>query len=62
MLYDNSQDGFANEIEFSVETTRRLTLEITIPGGDGGGSKSKGKGLKGKMMKSSDMGCVGVLV
>jgi len=57
LLYDNSQDGFANELEFTVETTRRLTLEISIPGG---GGESSGK--RGKMMKSSDMGCVGVLV
>ncbi len=57
LLYDNSQDGFSNEIEFSVETTRRLILEVSIPGGGGGGGSSKGK-----MMKSSDMGCVGILV
>ncbi len=59
LLYDNSQDGFSNEIEFTVESTRRLTLEISVPGG-GGGSSTSGK--KGKLMKSSDMGCVGVLV
>ena len=63
LLYDNSVDNYSTEIEFSVESTKRLTLEVTIP--DGGGSgKSKGikdKG-KGKMMKSSDMGCIGVLV
>ena len=59
LIYDNSQDGFSNEIEFSVETTRRLTLEISVPGG-GGGSSTSGK--KGKLMKSSDMGCIGVLV
>lgn len=57
LLFDNSQDGFSNEIEFSVESTRRLILEISIPGGE-----SSTKGIKGKMMKSSDMGCVGVLV
>lgn len=57
LLYDNSQDGFSNEIEFSVETTRRLILEVSVPGGSGGGASSKGK-----MMKSSDMGCVGILV
>lgn len=56
LLYDNSQDGFSNEIEFSVETTRRLIIEVSIPGGGGGGAS------KGKMMKSSDMGCVGILV
>ncbi len=60
LLYDNSTDNFSNEIEFSVETTRRLTVEITIPGGEGSSSTKKGK--KGKLMKSSDMGCVGVLV
>jgi hypothetical protein len=60
LLYDNSQDGFSNEIEFTVESTRRLTLEIGVPGG-GSGASSKGM-KKGKMMKSSDMGCVGVLV
>jgi hypothetical protein len=57
LLYDNSQDGFSTEIEFTVESTRRLTLEVSVPGGGGGSSKSKGK-----MMKSSDMGCVGLLV
>ena len=57
LLYDNSQDGFSTEIEFTVESTRRLTVEVSIPGGGSGGGKSKGK-----MMKSSDMGCVGLLV
>lgn len=57
LLYDNSQDGFSTEIEFTVESTRRLVVEVTVPGGAGGGGKSKGK-----MMKSSDMGCVGLLV
>lgn len=59
LLYDNSQDGFSSEIEFSVESTRRLTLEIAVPGSGGGGSS---KSMKKGMMKSSDMGCVGVLV
>jgi len=57
LLYDNSQDGFSSEIEFTVESTRRLVVEVTVPGGAAGGGKSKGK-----MMKSSDMGCVGLLV
>ena len=59
LLYDNSEDGFSNEIEFTVESTRRLTLEISVPGGSGGSST---KGKKKKLMKSSDMGCIGVLV
>jgi hypothetical protein len=60
LLYDNSEDGFSNEIEFTVESTRRLTLEITVPGGGGGGNATTKK--RGKLMKSSDMGCVGILV
>jgi hypothetical protein len=59
LLYDNSTDGFANEIEFSVESTRRLTLEVSVPGGSGGEGSKKSKG---KLMKSSDMGCIGILV
>ena len=56
LLYDNSQDGFATELEFSVETTRRLILEVSIPGSGGSGN------TKNKLIKSTDMGCVGVLV
>lgn len=62
LLYDNSADNYATELEFTVETTRRLTLELSIP--DGGGS-GKAKGVaqgKGKLMKSSEMGCVGILI
>ena len=58
LVYDNSDDDYANEIEFSVESTKRLTLEISIPGSSGGGSDTK---KKGKLV-NSDMGCVGVLV
>lgn len=56
LLYDNSTDNYATELEFSVETTRRLILEITIPD-SGGTGKSKGK-----LVKSSEMGCVGILI
>tara|TARA_B100000809_G_scaffold74934_1_gene72675 strand:- start:1208 stop:1903 length:696 start_codon:yes stop_codon:yes gene_type:complete len=58
LLYDNSTDGYSNEIEFTVEISRRLTLEISVPGGGAGSSTKK----KGKLTKSSDMGCVGILV
>jgi len=62
LLYDNSADNYATELEFTVENTRRLTLELSIP--DAGGS-GKAKGVaqgKGKLMKSSEMGCVGILI
>ena len=50
---------YANEIEFTVEKSRRLVIEITVPGDGGGGSTTK---KKSKLLKSSDMGCVGILV
>lgn len=62
LLYDNSTDNYASELEFSVETTRRLILEISIPD-EGGAGKAKGVSTgKGKLMKSSEMGCVGILI
>jgi len=56
LLYDNSTDDYSTEIEFTVESTRRLTIEISVPNGGGEGKS------KSKLMKSSDMGCVGILV
>lgn len=63
LLYDNTEDNYATELEFTAETTQRLIFEISVPGSGGTGGKSKGiaKG-KGKLMKSSDMGCVGILI
>lgn len=62
LLYDNSTDNYATELEFTVETTRRLILEISIPDA-GGTGKAKGVSTgKGKLMKSSEMGCVGILI
>jgi len=54
MIYDNSQDGYSSEIEFSVETTRRLTLEINVPGAE--------NTSKLKLKNEGEKGCVGVLV
>lgn len=51
VLYDNSTDGYAKEIEFSSENNKRIILQITIPGSP-----------KGKIVKTSDMGCLGVLI
>ncbi len=61
LLYDNTQDNLSTELEFSVETTQRLIFEISIPNEGGSGKSSVSKG-KGKLMKSSDMGCVGILI
>lgn len=62
LLYDNTQDNMASELEFTCETTQRLIFEISVPtSGGSGSSKGISKG-KGKLMKSSDMGCVGILI
>ncbi|MCC7331865.1 MAG: hypothetical protein IT232_04570 [Flavobacteriales bacterium] len=62
LLYDNANDNFASELEFTVETTRRLIIEIEIPS-EGGSGTAKGVAQgKGKLMKSSEMGCVGILI
>ncbi|MCB0409754.1 MAG: hypothetical protein KDD29_06010 [Flavobacteriales bacterium] len=62
LLYDNTQDNMATELEFTCETTQRLIFEISVPdGGGSGSSKGISKG-KGKLMKSSDMGCIGILI
>jgi len=58
LLYDNSKDGYATEIQFTVEKSRRLVVEISIPSGGGDSSSKK----KSKLLKSSEMGCVGILV
>jgi hypothetical protein len=58
LLYDNSEDGFSNEIEFSVETTRRLMIEISVPAAGESVSTKK----KSRLKKPNDMGCVGILM
>jgi len=56
LLYDNSTDDNANEVEFTVEKSRRLVVEIAVPSGGVSGKK------KSKKLKSNGMGCIGILV
>lgn len=35
VIYDNSQDSYATEVTFSVETSQKLIIEITAEGGTG---------------------------
>lgn len=41
VLYDNAQEDFIQQFEFSCEATRRLIIEVGIysPDGDGGGNQ-----------------------
>jgi len=52
LLYDNSQDDYAKVIEFTVEKSQKLVVEIKIPGEEN----------KSNFIKSNDIGCVGLLV
>lgn len=65
MLYDNAAAEYGKSVEFTIDQSRRLILEVTIPN-DGMPSKGSAKGVKdkgkGKSMQSSEMGCLGVLV
>lgn len=56
VLYDNAQEDFIQQFEFSCEATRRLIIEVGIynPDGDGGG------GRKRFDTESSD--CLGILI
>lgn len=55
MLYDNSQDDYIQEFEFTSSTTRRLVLEVSVYGGE---ADAGGKSKFGKVTTD----CIGVLV
>jgi len=62
LIYDNSENDYVNEIEFSAESTRRLTIEVSIPGESSGGGETSKRGKKDKEINPEDLGCVGILV
>lgn len=51
LLYDNKEDGMVQEIEFTAENTKSLTIEVKVPG----------EAVQ-KKLKIKEVGCVGVLV
>jgi hypothetical protein len=60
-LYDNKQDNFATEFEFTATQSREIIIEISVPG------KSSLSDNDGKediifVRKDTEMGCVGVLI
>ena len=52
VLYDNADDDYAQDFEFSCSYTRRIILEVSVPDGE----------TKDKKLKPRDMACLGVLV
>ena len=54
VLYDNTKDEMSQEVEFSISSTKRLTVRVTAQGPE----KIKLKRGAGEM----DIGCVGVLI
>lgn len=62
LLYDNAANDFSPEVEFSVETSKKLAIEISIPEGEKEGSARGVKKGKDRSTKPKEMGCVGVLL
>jgi len=60
-LYDNSEDNFATEFEFTVTQTREIFVEIEIPGNSALADAENNEDLI-FVRKDTSMGCVGILV
>lgn len=60
-LYDNSEDGFASDFEFTVTQTRDLYVEISVPGTSRFAEAEENEDLV-LVKKDTEMGCVGILV
>lgn len=61
VLYDNSEDGFASEFEFTVTQTREIYVEISVPGTSRYSEAAEDADLI-FVRKDTDMGCIGILV
>jgi hypothetical protein len=61
ILYDNANDNYATEFEFTVTQTRDIFVEITVLG-ESLLAKSQGNEDIVIVRKDKEMGCVGVLI
>jgi hypothetical protein len=52
VLWDNTANNMAQEVEFSCAATKRIAVEVNAPGG----AETKGK------KEQFDIGCVGILI
>ncbi|NOZ47901.1 MAG: hypothetical protein GXO79_14155 [Chlorobi bacterium] len=60
LLYDNANDNYTQEFEFTVTKSRMLIIEISVPGSSVGLEKTSQE--KGLFKKDTEIGCVGVLI
>lgn len=58
VLYDNSNDNFAKDFEFTVTNTIDLWIEIEVPG-ESPLNKLKNKAI---LRRDSNVGCIGLLI
>lgn len=61
VLYDNSEDGFASEFEFTVTQTSEIYIEIEVPGSSRM-SEAEGQNDLIFVRKDTEMGCIGILI
>ena len=60
-LYDNKDDNYATEFEFTATQSREIIIEISVPG-KSGFSETTGDEEVIFVRKDTEMGCVGVLI
>lgn len=58
VLYDNSEDNFARDFEFTVTSTLELWIEVEVQGS----SPFKKQEQDALIRRDSNVGCVGVLI
>lgn len=61
VLYDNANDDFSSDFEFTVAQTREVVIEVTVPGSSSLAQATSEDELI-FVEKDKEMGCVGVLV
>ena len=52
VLYDNADDEYSQQFEFTCDKTRSLVFEVSVPDGE----------TKNKRLKPTDMACLGLLI
>ncbi len=61
VLYDNANDEFSSEFEFTVAQTSEIIIEVSIPGSNPLNNPNVDEDLI-LVRKDIDMGCLGVLI
>ncbi|MBR6081406.1 MAG: hypothetical protein IKP62_00580 [Salinivirgaceae bacterium] len=60
-LYDNTEDGFSSDFEFTVTQTREIYIEISVPGKSRYSEAADDADLV-FVRKDTEMGCIGILI